>query len=1562
MKNSILGAVVAVLASAALIGFGVTQEVPVGQVQGKVRMKENGRSLPNALVSLNSVVHTDWNRGKPMSVESRPDGSFVLRRVPTGDYLLSVSSENHQLEKRTVHIDEGTRLELDIEAEPAEFHLTARAAQNVFMPDEVPHLTVKGFALETSLAVNVWKLKPDSIANSGGAQPALEPIVSRWGEKRGSLNDVATKLVSFEHAIAKRDVEGAFIEPIDLKLLPQGVYYIESKAGSTTTGAVIYVSSIALITKSNAKEVRCFVTNIKTGTPIARAEILRVSDKQLVKAGVTDASGMATVESGVNRDVVIARVGDALALSRFYGDREHGDESKPGKNVIYTARPIYKPGDRVQFKGIVRTLVGNDFKLPNPGDAKITVLDPDQNVISEQTAKLSPHGTYTGSFATSREAKPGGYEIECVADGVKGSFYASVAAYRKPEFDVRVKSTQHHFVLGEEATAEVTCKYYFGGPVAGAKIQAYVTRNPVWAGVDSDEDADPDERVSDSTGGGAGGQFSQNVEATTDAHGKAIIKFPTRVDHDPDQFAQDYTYTVAVNSTESNSGPGFSATGDVRVTRGDVDVQASPSSYVSGLGKPITIDVQTRLQSEGHAPAPNRPVLIRFGREKWKDEVSTFNEISTVQATTGADGKVSVSVPSSVTGSFTAKVETRDGAGRTVTAECWVWSESGFEAGSSEPKFEIKLDKKQYREGDTAIALITTDAPGGAALITAEADSILYSKTVPLSGTTTRIEIPVSHDMSPNCFVSAAYVRNKQYSESSHRLLIDRGSKKLNVDVKVDQKQLLPGEKCAVEVTTTDEAGKPVDAELSVAVVDESIYAIKEDKTDLIADFYPRRGNRVSTSYSFPEIHLDGGDKGGGNVPVRSRFLDTAYWNAQMVTKGGKGTCVLQVPDNLTSWRVTAVGVTDQTAVGLGKSSVVVKKPVMVRMTTPRFMVRGDQVDSNLMIHNDSGRSQHIHLSVEAFGLVRTSNLPTELDVADGEVRKLTLSLRAGLSGDAKLVAKAWTDSGGPSDGVEQHVAVQPHGRRWIEGNSGSIDGQATLTFNLRASADPETGGLRVSVAPTLATSLVRSLDSLVDYPYGCVEQTMSRFLPAILVQKLLRESGISRPDLDAKIPAIASDGFARLAKMQHEDGGWGWWEHDKSDIYMTSLVLDGLSRAKEAGFETTIKVARAKDWLANQVKEPMSSKLKEWEKLTVMRARAYAAYALTTAGGDEPALTLARRFDLSKTNAEQTAMIALAAKRANASDLTATALARLAALAQRDGDNVAWKGGEWGSEIEAQAMVLAALEVVAPTSGLIAPAARTLMRMRKGEAWETTRQTAYAIIALTKYLSETRELIGQKSVDVVVNGKKAFTKTWRTGEFELGSIDIPMNQLKPGPNEIKFVGTGSTAYFTSEVTQYDVQDQIGQMLSSSDISVTRSYRRFEVRSLEDGSQKLVPSDQPVTQVNVGDILQCEIKIKAPNNREYVMIEDPNPSNCSVVEREEIDEYAQWSYLWSGIQVMDNRVGFFISRLSPGTTIIRYTLRAESVGKSRALPTRVEEMYRPSNWTSGAENALQVLP
>ena len=157
------------------------------------------------------------------------------------------------------------------------------------------------------------------------------------------------------------------------------------------------------------------------------------------------------------------------------------------------------------------------------------------------------------------------------------------------------------------------------------------------------------------------------------------------------------------------------------------------------------------------------------------------------------------------------------------------------------------------------------------------------------------------------------------------------------------------------------------------------------------------------------------------------------------------------------------------------------------------------------------------------------------------------------------------------SDAVELPLTVVPRGLHETKNETWTTseeNADQQLSLDLPSNADANSRKLRLEVSPSVAGALFGALDYLTTYPYGCTEQTMSSFLPNIIVSQTLKDvksaSIRNGNDLKKKVER----GRDRLYAFQHDDGGWGWWKNDKSDAFMTAYVVDGLTLAKHAGYE----------------------------------------------------------------------------------------------------------------------------------------------------------------------------------------------------------------------------------------------------------------------------------------------------------------------------------------------------------------------------------------------------------
>ncbi len=1574
-----LGLAAGLLLALFLLAQGITREVPIGGLEGTVVMAENGKPLPNAEVILRPDKKLDYEVLQRMPAEDRPrsyavetdaNGRYRFHGVRAGDYEIDSYGEAHGIDPVKVTVAEGKPSRLDLELKPHAPFLDLYANQHVFRPDEKIELQVHGFVDADEMRIAAYKLKVEGIAAEGSLYRALSPLARLTEPQVASMLGEASLAAQTQAPITQRTFEGTFKEFFGVPALSEGLYWVVCSAGGVTKGTYFSVSRIAMITKSAGRRALCFVTDLASGEPVQGATILALKDGEMQPVTWTDGDGLARValEAPANssRLALVAKSGESHAMVDFWTGTQRGANGT--RIAMYSDRPIYRPGDEVNFKGIVRKLDGVEYAVPSQGAVDIEVRDEDDSVITQMQRTLTPMGTFAGSFSTNRESPPGTYRITAKFGGSEGAESVWIAAYRKPEYSITVEPEKPFYIRGERARVAVDARYYFGSPVAGAKISADVYRTPDWSYVGVDpEDVEEFEDYEYGNGGGRyGGQWIETIKTETDENGRAILDFATDFGDAWDDRA-DSRFSVTVSVTDGDKY--FSGEGSVRVAQAAIGIAAEPSSWVADVGKPVEFRVRAFDQGDESSESGVSVKLVS-GYEVWTGMESVFRPMETRTVRTGEDGIVAAQFTPNRGGSFVVRAEAADAQGRVAKAEahCYAYSGAVEETSGRESALSLQLDKRKYEEGETARALVRSDKPGGAVLLTIEGEDVYSARVVRMNSRSAVIPIPVTAQLRPNAFVGVCSVRSKRFESRIRRLGVDLSAKRIQVSVEADKKTCAPGSAVTYTVRTTDDAGRPLPSEVSLGVVDEAIYALAEDSTDLLRAFYPKRYNGVETDYSFEEIYLDGGDKAPTNIQIRSRFKDTAFWRASVLTdSAGTASVTVQLPDNLTEWRATVQAVSAATHVGSGTSSVRARKDLMVRLQTPAYLVQKDTQRLLAMVTNDSGREAEVNVQLEAQGIQVKGNLRQSVRVPHGSTKQVEWTLEAPLSGSATLTAKAWIASGA-SDGERKTIEIQPHGRMFVEAEAGEVVGaqgsaSKEIRLNVRQGAAPNVGGLVVTVSPTLAGPLIQSLDDLIGYPYGCVEQTLSRFLPTVVVSKTFEEFGLPKPPVMAEAPQMAAEGLARLKKMQHADGGWGWWEWDSSNLAMTAMVLDGLLLAKDSGFEANgFMVRNAVKWVVSQMQLPLPAE-KDWRYRDELSGRIYAAYVLARFGAKEPVLRAFEKIDPSALGPYDSAQLALAyhALGGQYAGHRDAALNRAVGAAEKTAATAHWPERYWGHETTARCLL--ALATIRPSDPLIPKAVRFLMNSRTGDLWTSTRDTSYVILALNSYWRSTRELSPEGEIAVSLNGSElrrvqVSTRSLFSPDLR---IELPLSALRPGANTLKLTRTGDgRSYYSAELRQTVIQDELGPLVGGPGLAVERRFRVMAAERQEDGSLRMLPGKRSVEQADRGDILRCEVTVRSQSDMHFVMVEVPVPANCRVTEREDLDEYQEWNLPWDKHVIRDDRVSFFLRRMPKGEHTFLFAFQAESPGKAHALPAVVYNMYDPSARSSSAETPFEV--
>ncbi len=1578
-----LSVVVALLLAFALLTFGITEEVPTGSLRGTVTMAENGRVLPNADVIVRAAFPLPEDAGRSRYAQTNAKGEFELRHIPAGSYMLDVYGRAHSRDSFAVLVEPGKTATCTVDALPSQPYLELHASQRVFTPKEEPRLDVNGLAVDGAIGVDVFRVDESRLNKTRSLEGLLRPLIEAYtGAGKNLRADKAPFLTKVRHLsvpITQRDIEGVFVQPLALPKLPEGSYVVRAQCAGHHDLAWLSVTQIAMVTKTAGRQALAFVTDIETGKPVPGAKITYVDVAGPKEVGKTGPDGVlqfrrAMAKGNDRNRMVVAASGASRAFTWFY---DYGLEASEATLWAETDRPVYRPGDRVQFRGVVRDQDKSGYRLPAKPEVKVLVTDSDDEKVYEKTLALNEMGSFSGEFAIDEAASLDGYNLRVDYGDSSLDRYVSIAAYRKPEYRITVTPEKPYYVRGDRARMRVKCETYTGEPAVGAEVRASVYRNFLWRVSPFSEEYE-DYYADDEEGGYGYGDRVAQMQLQTDRSGECVVEFDTSAKENKEADFADANFTVSVGVTDPG-GKTFDGEGSVRVVRGEIDLEADFDSYVLGPGAQNTLHIRSACEPDGR-PLANQQVLVEYGHERWHKDVSTFVIEGRRLVQLDEQGRAEVTVQPTTEGDFTAKVSVRDWHSNTVRAEAnaWVFRE-GADTGAPAPQLQVVLDKKLYQPGEQAKALIRTSATGGVALVTVETESVVWAKAVPLNERATLVAVPALRELAPNGHVSVAYVFKKRFMEAQRILNVDLTERRLNLTVTPDRPEAKPGETVEYLIKASTPEGRPARAECSLGVVDESIFAIRKDRNKPLEDFYPRRYPSVQTSYSFPEIYLDGDDKSPANLEVRRKFADTAFWNPSVMTDAqGQARVAVRLPDNLTQWRATVTAFTAQTEIGKTTAMVTARKDLMARLSLPSFLTQGDRQQIVGTLANATDQPLKVHVRLEVAGVQATGPLSRDVTVAPRTTEAVSWNVSADRPGEALVRLLAWTDRG-PNDALERRFPVNAHGVDQVAYYCGTAT--KALDLRLNRSSDAMAGEVTVTLSPDLATSLSWALDYLVDYPYGCVEQTMSRFVPAVLVQGYMQASGVKRPDLEAKIPKVAKMSLRRIRTMQHEDGGWGWWEHDDTSEGMTALVLDGLWRAQKAGVRVSPRMLRpALDWAKTSLKKPLPKAAYDWEAKEQVRGRIYLGYAVSLYDATPEAIAALRPpGDQKKLSTQSLANLTVAwhriAMRQSGGEAQRSLRERdrwYALLFSRADEAASYLS--WPDEgcYEDTGAALEAVALVEPNSKRMNKALNYLMLHRRGAAWCSTRDTALVLMAATEGLTPSREPAGDRTVVVSLNGRVLETVRLTQGALPSSGraigvgtlarkLRVPLAGLASGDNalRVQVLGGGSVQYSVAfRQTRYVKPTRVGA--GTEGLTLTREYFRLEPQRLESGALRMRPSKRPISSLRSGEVYRCRLTIQATKPHSYLMVEDPIPSNCRIVEPVEVEPWEEWTYDYSGEAYFDDHATFFFDVVRPGKRVIEYAIRAESPGTSLARPAEAYRMYQPDARARSGSMSFEV--
>lgn len=1432
-------------------------------------------------------------------------------------------------------------------------------------------------------------------------------------------------------------------EAVDITLTPDGealssglyyyslqAYELNEKGRTPPPPFLAVVSNIHITFKRSASQAFVWAVNLQTNQPVSGAEV-SIYDKsgKKLSSGVTDEKGVVSISipSLDLYDSLYALLGDptgplfGLTMDTWSSGISGWNFGLPTyftpdetKVYLYTDRPIYRPGDTVSLRAVVREASNGRYALTKLKQLHLKMMGTYSQIsgqvpeITSLTVPILSYGTAAATFDLPDDAAPGDYSVT-VEEAPGAYLNYRVAEYRKPEVDLQVTFKKEQIKLKEDIGAVFTAKYYFGVPVSGLSLHWALYSAANWLDLPNGYQSGK-QSLTFTTSEEMGimsrlGTYLTEGNVKTGADGTVEITIPASdlpKNFDPEQYQQ---FTLEISSQDETISP-VSARASLPYYPSDfaIGVRAEAWSVPAGteLGySVVTVDWQKQA-------SPNRTLKAIFQKITWKQEggsnsiygypqlVPEYTLVSSADLRTDEKGVARLAFTPPDPGTYLLDVR---GDGAVTQALSWV-SGKGATSWPMLPNQHLTLnpDAKEYKPGETAHIFIPNPLGASAlALITVERSKVISSQVVQISSASYELELPLTDEHAPNVYLSVTLLGTREdgmpdFRQGYLNLKVAPDKNTLQVSLTPTPEQARPGEEVSFAIQVKDSQGEPVQGEFSLAVVDKALLALAEpNAVKILEAFYGNQPLGVNNALSLAafaarNIPMAADGKGGGGdfaatYAPRKNFKDTAYWNAQIETDAsGKAEVSVPLPDNLTTWVATLRGLDKETRVGETTRELVTSKELMILPSTPRFLVVGDHVAITASVINNTAQSLDTEVGLQTLGLTLDSNSPAvqNITLAANDRQTVTWWGTADNTAEVNLTFQArggnLSDAAVPETGP---IPVYHYSASQTFATSGILNegGQKTEVVDLPRSFTPTGGEMRVEVSPSLAAAVLKGLQAMEVFPTDYTEAVLSRFLPNLVTYRTLQDLKIDSPELKASLETAVRDGLARLMRTQNNDGGWGWMPEHTSSPYLTAYVLFGLSQAVQSGYSIDkLVIQNAQNYLTANL--PTLAEIKEdW----MLDRLAFEYYALQQSGITDLNLTglYGKRDRLSPWAQAFLAMALEANNPQNARQIYSD----LGTSAKRSATGAHWEdaGNQHYNLSTANfstAVVIYALVRSNPQSPLVNEAVRYLVNHRRNTGcWASSYESAWALLALSETMRSNGDLKASFAYAATLNQLPLLNgKAGGTAALETSVKSVPLTDLTTGaPNDLTFsrdAGDGNLYYrvFLQVDRPADSAAEVQRGI--------RIERQYQAGGL-DCKEQACPS---VNLIQMGDnnYLNVRLTITVPEEMQFMVVEDYIPAGMEIPNTalkttqlgETTPQYnprdpfaGGWGWwIFGSPTIYDDHIRWVAESVPAGTYTLTYKLQPTQAGDFRVIPAHAYQYYFPEVEGSSAGNLFSVQP
>jgi uncharacterized protein YfaS (alpha-2-macroglobulin family) len=1356
----------------------------------------------------------------------------------------------------------------------------------------------------------------------------------------------------------------------------KGIYHImirSTKDYWVRDNRFLSLSDIGLIAKEGAENLIVFANSIQTAQPLKGVNIVAYgANNQILGMGATDDQGMASIKyqrrefAGFKPAMIIAKTAEDFNYLPFASTRintSRFDVSGKTMNAtgldafIYEERNIYRPGEKINYSVILR-----DYTWKSPGEipVKLKFLLPNGKELKTFRKTLNDQGSVDGSIDLPVTAITGSYSLEVYTSN---DILLSTEAFHVEEFvpdRIKVTATlnKEFYEPGQTADLKIQAVNFFGPPAANRNYECefQLKQKIFFAKKFNNYNFSLTNQKT----------FYDKVtrEGKTNEAGEASEKFLLEDMYKNIGLLQADFYSTVFDET----GRPVSRLNSASIYTQPVYYGiANDGSYYYPLNQSVRFHLIALDKNQQVVPSNAQVSIVKheyrtvisksgsyFRYESQEEDklissamLNVNGEQSSYSFTprTGGSYEIRVAIPGAST--YVSKTFYSYGS--------WGGDQSSFEV-NNEGQVDIQLDKASYYNGESVRALFK--APfDGRMLVTLETDKMISYQWVNVEKRSASVELKLSSETLPNAYITATLIKPHGISDvpltvahGFENIMVEEKSRKIPVEILANQK---------VRSRTQQEVKIKAapNSLVTLAAVDNGVLQVSDFKTpDPYGYFYARRALGVNDFDIYPlllpelkaRLSSTGGDsetdmtKRTNPMPAK-RIKILSYWSGIKKTDAnGEALFQVDIPQFSGEVRLMAVSYKND-QFGSADSKMTVADPLVLSTALPRFLSPSDSISVPVTITNTTASLASGSATLSASGGVIVSGGKSQsFSIPANSEKRLYFTITASpVIGAGKISVDVNGPGGKFND--ETEISIRPAASLQKNTGSGNISGGSTQTINFdNSDFIPSSIGRQLFLTRFPGAGLGKYLGYLLEYPYGCTEQTVSIAFPQLYFSDLSDALHVSKNG-QASANFNVQEAIRKIKMRQLYNGAVTLWDDEKSANWWTSIyAAHFLLEAGKAGFDVDKGLLET---LLGYINFSMKDKKtidyhynRDQVKKIVPKEVIYGLYVLALAS--KPNTALMNYY------------------KANPALLSLDCKYLLAAAYALSGDRGSFKqflpthfvgevantetGGSFSSDIRDEAMSLNVLLDVDPTNAQIPEMAKHVTDQLKQRYWYSTQELVFGFLALGKISKQQGS--STATAEVRINGKKM-------ADFSGTDLKLTSAQLKDGKPEIVSSGKGNLYYFWEEEGI-----SAGGTMKESD-NYLKVRKRFFDRSGKPITGNTFKQNELV-------IVQISLEKSFSNDIENVVITDLLPAGFEIENPRTKDipgmDWIKDAASPTALDVRDDRINLFVNAYDLRENYY-YTVRAVSPGVFKMGPVSADAMYNGEYHSSNGGGTIKVV-